>query len=128
MVILDTAVLLWLASDQSKLSVSAKKTIEQNANSLFVSAITAFEIAVKSRRGKLELPLPVMDWFASVLDVHGIRELPMTASIAVAAVQLPPLHNDPCDRIILATAIMNRMKIISCDRLLSQYDEVSVIW
>ena len=128
MILLDTCTLLWLASDQKKLSSKAKKEIEKNAQSLFISAITAFEIAIKCRNGKLELPLPSLDWFTEAIDFHGIREIPVTSSIAVSSVQLPPLHNDPCDRIIIATSQLNAMKIVTCDKLISQYENAEVIW
>ena len=128
MILLDTCTLLWLASDQKKLSSKAKKEIEKNARALFVSAITAFEIAIKCRNGKLELPLPSLDWFTEAIDFHGIREIPVTSSIAVSSVQLPPLHNDPCDRIIIATSQLNAMKIVTCDKLISQYESAEVIW
>lgn len=128
MILLDTCVLLWLASDQKKLSVNAKKAIEQHAESLFVSAITAFEIALKVRNNKLKLQLPAMDWFSEALDFHGIHELPVTSSIAISSVQLPSLHNDPCDRMIIATAQMNAMKILTPDDLISQYKHTEVIW
>ena len=128
MILLDTCTLLWLASDQKKMSPKAKKEIEKNAQSLFVSAITAFEIAIKCRNGKLELPLPPLDWFTEAVDFHGIREIPVTSSIAVSSVQLPPLHSDPCDRIIIATSQLNAMKIVTCDKLISQYENAEVIW
>jgi PIN domain nuclease of toxin-antitoxin system len=128
MIVLDTCALLWLVSDQKKLSRIARKTIEKNANGLFISAITAFEIAVKCRSGKLELPLPPSEWIPKALEFHGIAEIPLTIAIAVASVQLPLLHNDPCDRIIIATARENRMKIITCDDRIAEYGHTDVVW
>jgi len=128
MLLLDTCTLLWLVSDQKQLSAQAIHEIGNNNHDLFVSAISAFEIAIKCRNKRLELPLPSLDWFAEALDFHGIREIPVTGSIAVSAVQLPPLHNDPCDRIIIATALLNAMKIVTCDTLISQYEGVEVVW
>ena len=128
MILLDTCALLWLASDQSRLSPDAKRAIEKNSNALFISAITAFEIAVKCRAKKLTLPLPVEQWIPETLAFHGIGEIAVTSALAVASVQLPPLHNDPCDRIILATAQMNGMKITTPDALISQYPSAPVIW
>jgi len=128
MLLLDTCILLWLSADQKKISKKAKNTIEKNADALFVSAISAFEIAVKARNKKLKLPMSVMDWFSEVLNFHGIHELPVTGHIAISSTQLPPLHNDPCDRIIIATAQTNAMKICTCDKLISQYKEAKVIW
>ena len=128
MLLLDTCALLWLASGQSALSAKAEKAIEKNSHGLFVSAITAFEIAIKCRNGKLELPLPPLDWFLETLDFHGVHEISITSNIAVSAVQLPPLHNDPCDRIIIATSQLNALKIVTCDRLIAQYKNVEVLW
>ena len=127
MIILDTCALLWLAADQKKLSLKARKTIEHQAGSLFVSSISSFEIAIKCRNHKMTLPLPVMQWFTEVIDFHGIKEIPITSDIAVLSAQLPLLHNDPCDRIIIATAQLNNMPILTCDELIHQY-KVNVIW
>ncbi len=128
MILLDTCTLLWLASDQKKLSEIAKKEIKGNAQELFVSAISAFEIAIKYRSGRLKLPLAPGDWFSEALDFHGIREIPVTGRIAVASAQLPLLHNDPCDRIIIATAQLNAMKILTSDNLITSYHQATVIW
>ena len=128
MILLDTCTLLWLASDQKKLSLRAKNEIKNNAQVLFVSAITAFEIAIKCRNRKIELPLPALVWFSDALKFHGIREIPVTSSIAISSVQLPLLHNDPCDRIIIATSVLNAMEIVTCDNLITIYDEAKVIW
>ncbi len=128
MILLDTCALLWLASDQKKLSIKAKKEIEKNTRALFVSAISAFEIAIKCRNGKLELPLSPLEWFSEAADFHGIREIPITSNIAISSVLLPPLHNDPCDRIIIATAQLNAMKILTCDPLISRYKQADVVW
>lgn len=128
MLLLDTCTLLWLAADQKKLSLNAKKAIKDNVLDLFVSAISAFELAIKSRSGKLKLPLSPLDWFSEALDFHGIREIPITSSIAIFSVQLPLLHNDPCDRLIIATAHLNGMKIVTGDSLITSYDQANVIW
>jgi PIN domain nuclease of toxin-antitoxin system len=127
MIILDTCALLWLAADQKKLSLKAKKTIEHNAGALFVSSISSFEIAIKCRNHKMSLPLPVAQWFTQTLDFHGIREIAVTSDIAVCSTELPLLHNDPCDRIIIATAQLKDMTIVTCDELIAQY-KINVVW
>jgi PIN domain nuclease of toxin-antitoxin system len=128
MLLLDTCVLLWLASDTSKLSSIATREIAKNAQGLFVSAISALEIAIKSRNGKLALPLPPQIWFLEALAFHGIHELPVTSAIATASVHLPLLHNDPCDRIIIATSALSGMKIVTCDSLIANYEQADTIW
>jgi PIN domain nuclease of toxin-antitoxin system len=128
MLLLDTCSLLWLASDDDALSVKAKKAIMDNAGALFVSSISAFEIAIKTRNGKILLPLPTGEWFTEALDFHGIREIPITGLIAALSVQLPHVHDDPCDRMIIATAQIHAMKICTCDRLIKKYKQVEVVW
>jgi len=115
-------------ADQSKLTGTVMQAISSYADSLFVSAITAFEIAIKHRQQKLTLPLPPLQWYTEVVTFHGIHELPVTGSIAMMSVQLPSLHNDPCDRIIIATAETNGLSIVTCDKLIAQYPQAKILW
>ena len=128
MILMDTCALLWLVADQTKLSTQAKDEFHNNAGQLFISAISAFEIGIKSKRGKLVLPMSAEKWFHKALDFHGIHEIPLNSKIASTSVQLPPLHNDPCDRFIIATAMQHSMPIITSDQLIAQYDQVRIIW
>ncbi|MGA1825744.1 MAG: type II toxin-antitoxin system VapC family toxin [bacterium] len=128
MILVDTAVLLWLAADQKKLSSKAKKCIIENVGNLFVSSISLFEIALKASKGKLDLPMEAEKWFTKALRFHGIQEIPIDSRIAACSVRLPSLHNDPCDRFIIATALLHAMTIITSDSLIAQYEGVKVIW
>jgi len=128
MLLLDTCVLLWLAADQDRLSEPAKSAMREDADQLFVSSITAFEIAIKARSGKLGLPMGAGEWFAKVMRHHGLTEVAVDGAVAAGSVGLPPLHNDPCDRIIIATALRHKMAVVTCDGLIAQYDQVKVIW
>lgn len=130
MILLDTCALLWLAVDQSRLSTDAKQALEQAAGGLFVSAISAFEIGTKLRRGALSLPargMSVRDWYSEALDFHGVRELPVTGEIALESTALPLHHRDPCDRIIVATARVMSLRVMTPDPLISSY-EVDIAW
>jgi len=126
-VILDTCALLWLADDQSKLSERARGAIEQSAGSLFISSITAFEITLKHRRGALRLPLEPADWLREALEHHGIADIPVDWRVAERAASLPPLHRDPTDRMIVATALATGLAILTPDPLIAAYD-VRVVW
>lgn len=128
MLLLDTCTLLWLAADESRLSEKARDLIRENADGLFVSAISAFEIAVKHRKGALRLPLPPRSWFPQVTKHHGVGELPVTSQVALLSAELPPLHNDPCDRIIVATAQAERLPILTPDPLIRAYPEAETCW
>lgn len=128
MILLDTCVFLWLAADQAKLSANSRQSLRLNAGRLFVSSISAFEIAVKAKKGKLNLPVNPEDWFSRALRHHGIREIPVNSRIAVQSIALPPLHNDPCDRIIIATALEHTMPVVTSDRLIKQYPGITATW
>ena len=128
MLLLDTCTLLWLAADEARLSDPARELIRENADSLFVSAISAFEIAVKHRKGALRLPVAPGSWFPHIVQHHGIQELPVTSGIAILSAELPLLHNDPCDRIIVATAHTERLRILTPDPLIRAYPGTEVCW
>lgn len=128
MVLLDTCVLLWLASEQSALTERVKKTLLDHAGNLYISSISAFEIAIKVKKGKMELPLPPTEWIQDALRLHGIEEIPVNAEIAAASATLPDIHNDPCDRIILATARVHNMPIVTADKTIPQYPGIETVW
>ena len=128
MILLDTCVFLWMASAQEELSEVAKNTIGDNTGNLYLSSISAFEIAIKSRNGKLKLPLPAPEWIQMALELHGIEELPVHSRIATQSALLPLIHKDPCDRFIIATAQIYHMQILTRDRTIPKYPDVQVVW
>jgi PIN domain nuclease of toxin-antitoxin system len=119
-VILDTCALLWLASRDKKLSRSALKQINE-APAVYVSAISGFEIAIKVAKGKLQLPGPPQEWFERIVEHHGLAVLPLELKVCIAAAQLPPIHEDPCDRFIIAAAKMNDLVVVTADERFEQY-------
>ena len=118
--ILDTCALLWLASGDKKLSRSALKAIHEAA-AVYVSAISGFEIAIKAAKGRLKLPKPPQEWFHKVVAHHGLAVLPLELNVCIAAAQLPPLHNDPCDRFIIATAKLHELTVVTTDEQFEKY-------
>ena len=118
--ILDTCALLWLASGSKKLSRAALKDINA-ASAVYVSAISGFEIALKTGAGKLELSRPVEEWFKQVAEHHGLTVLPLDLEICIAAAKLPPIHDDPCDRFIIATAKLNDLTVVTADERFEKY-------
>jgi len=127
MALLDTHVLIWLASDPGKLSVSLMRALEQNRAQLQVSVVTSWEIALLVRRGRLALPLPAADFLERALAWHGIEELPLQRAAILRAVGLPELHADPFDRILIAEAQLRGVPLLSQDRVVARYPGVKVI-
>ena len=128
MLLLDTCTLVWLDSDPALLSASARQEIGNQARSLFVSSVSALELAIKIRKGKLTLPMPLETWFPGVLAAHGIEEIVVDWRVSAATGALPLLHSDPFDRIIIATAKLNNQSIVTPDQLIRAYSDVPVVW
>ena len=118
--ILDTCALLWLASGSKKLSRSTLKQINR-ASAVYVSAISSFEISLKVGHAKLELSHPVEEWFKRVAEHHGLTILPLDLEACIAAAKLPPIHDDPFDRFIIATAKSNDLTVVTADEQFGEY-------
>ena len=118
--ILDTCALLWLASGDKKLSRAALKEINE-APAVYISAISGFEIAIKTARGKLKLPHPPQVWFEKIVEHHGLAVLPLELNVCIAAARLPPIHNDPCDRFIIAAAKLHDLTVVTSDEQFEKY-------
>jgi PIN domain nuclease of toxin-antitoxin system len=125
MLLLDTCALLWLASDQQQLSRRVLGMIDR-APIIYISGITCFEIGIKYQSGKLKLPLSPREWCAGVLKHHDVSVLPLDAEICIKATELPSIHRDPCDRFIIATALIHDLRIITADERFREYG-VSII-
>jgi PIN domain nuclease of toxin-antitoxin system len=105
MILLDTHIWLWLLHEPNQLSSKAKAVIdlEEPQNGLLVSAISVWEIAVKSSIGKLSLPLPINEWYELAQTHSGIVIELLSPVDAIASTQLPGnFHKDPADRILIA--------------------------
>ena len=128
MILLDTCVLLWLVLEPRRISARAHSVIATPGGKLAVSAISAFEIALKVQKRKLALPLPSDEWWKAALVHHGIECIPVSAEIALASVALPQHHHDPADRIIIATGAHHAAAIVTSDALFQNYEGISVVW
>jgi len=118
--ILDTCAILWLAEGGKQLSAEARQLIE-DAPVVYVSAISAFEIAVKWRAGKLRLPVPPGEWFQGIVEHHGLAVQALDWDVCIAAAALPPVHKDPCDRFIIAAAKIGRLTVVTGDPVFRSY-------
>ena len=128
MLLLDTCTLLWLTSDQAKLSLAARQALSARAGQLYVSSVSGFEIAQKAAKGKLVLPRPPADWMALALRLHGLKSLALDMESAMAAGALPALHADPFDRLLIASAQAHRLILLTPDPLIRQYPTLTTIW
>lgn len=118
--ILDTCALLWLAQGGGRLSSRALSQIGA-APAVYVSAISGFEVGVKYRKGKLALPAQPLEWFEAVVDHHGLQVLPVDLQTCIRSIELPAVHADPVDRIIVATAERQSLPVVTADAIFTRY-------
>ena len=123
--LLDTCALIWLAMGGGQLSAKARQAIDEAA-AVYVSSISAFEIAYASVRGRIDLPCDPKRWYYDVLDKHSLAEIRLSGKIAIASTKLPMLHRDPCDRFIIATAQLEDLPIVTADRKFRKYNVVII--
>ncbi len=128
MILLDTHTLVWLASDTGQLSPAAKDALLAHPASLHVSVVSAWEISILVKRGRLILPFPPEEYLTRAMAQHRLIELPLTRRVAQASVLLPDLHNDPFDRILIAECHERSLSIITRDAMIPRYPGLQVIW
>ncbi|MFO7602145.1 MAG: type II toxin-antitoxin system VapC family toxin [Candidatus Desulfacyla sp.] len=119
--LLDTCALLWLAQGGGQLSAETLRELA-DAPFVYVSAISGFEIGIKYKKGKLGLPVPPSEWFPAIVDHHGLQVLSLDLDICIQSTQLPPVHPDPCDRMIIATAKRHGLRVVTADSVFKVYD------
>jgi PIN domain nuclease of toxin-antitoxin system len=130
MILLDTCTLLWLVHAPVRLSAAAREVLLRADEVRAVSAVSAWEIAIKAASGKLTLPrgMTALAWFTDACTDYGLAELPVGARQFCQAMDLPPIHRDPCDRVIVATALDQRARIVTADTVIRSYPGVEVVW
>lgn len=127
MILLDTHMWYWWADSSPKLSRHHRQLIEA-ADELRVSVISGWEIAKKSQVGKLELDRPVAEWLAWAAVLPKIRLLPVSLEIAVEACRLPgTFHRDPADELIVATARVLNLPLLTADAKILAYQHVTLL-
>ena len=131
MIVLDTHTWLWWVSNPENISPPARKIIDNTVENdeILISSISAWEIALLVAKGRLQLTIEVSDWIAKSERLPFVKFIPIDNAIAVKSVSLPkPLHNDPADRIIVATATIVGASLVTKDERILNYPHVKTIW
>jgi PIN domain nuclease of toxin-antitoxin system len=126
-VLLDTHSWLWMVGESGRLADSSRGLLREPSNELFLSAASAWEMAIKYAAGKLRLPQPpaalITQWMAEV----RMGALPILHAHALRAGELPLHHRDPFDRLLIAQAQIEGLIVLTADRVFAKYD-VPVHW
>lgn len=118
--LLDTHVLLWAAGSPDRLNKTSRNLITNQTNSLFFSAASLWELAIKRSLNRPDFRVDPEQLRRGLLD-NGYREIAITGAHAIAVERLPPLHKDPFDRILIAQAAIEQITLITSDAVLASY-------
>lgn len=129
--LLDTHAFLWFINDDKSLSQAAKAVIEDPANTIYLSVASVWEMAIKVRLGKLDMPLPFLDFMTDQMRRNRrLRLLGINIEHAAIVANLPLHHlhhRDPFDRMIVAQSVLAKFSIVTRDRAFEDY-EVESYW
>lgn len=125
--LLDTHTFIWWIIDDERLSRTARKIIESERNDIYLSAASCWEIVIKAKLGKIELPRRPDQFIAKILAENKFLNLPVIPSHALNLFNLPDIHRDPFDRMLLSQSKTENMPIITSDELIVKYP-VNTIW
>jgi len=131
MIVLDTHVWVWWLANVQPLSLKVQKLLRegQSQKSIYISAISVWEVAQLATCGRLQLTIDYVDWITQAESLPFINFIPVDKHIALKSIQLPaPLHQDPADRIIIATTVVLGAVLITKDEKILQYPHVKTMW
>ncbi len=126
-ILLDTCTFLWVITGDSRLSPKVRESFVAPEHRVTLSAVSAWEIAIKHRLGKLPLPAPPEDFIPEQRIAHGIDALPLEESAALMVTKLPDHHRDPFDRMLICQAIVEGATIATPDPEIIKYP-VATLW
>ncbi len=126
-VLLDTHTFLWWNVDVIRLSTRVREIIHDSHNEIFFSVASGWEIAIKHAQGRLELPEPPEVYVTESLVHNRFTPLPIQLSHALRVHQLPRIHQDPFDRLLVAQSQLEGLALLSSDIYIQRYD-VKTIW
>ena len=118
--LLDTHLLLWAAGDPKKLSLKARRLIADTDNELMFSAASIWEVAIKRTLGRVDFQVDTRLFRRGLID-NGYVELPVFSAHAVAVENLPSIHKDPFDRLLVAQSLVEGIVLLTSDARVAQY-------
>ena len=120
-ILLDTHIFLWFISGDSRLSADIRDAIRDTDNEVYLSVVSVWESIIKYQLGKLPLPEPPETYLPRQRDLHQIVSLAVDENSVAQLAQLPPLHRDPFDRMLICQALQNGLAIATVDAAIRAY-------
>ena len=121
-ILLDTHIFLWALAEPNRLGEKAKSLLKSSKNRLYLSAASSWEISIKASLGKLPLPEAPENYISSRIASLNIIPLDVKLYHTFIVYRLPLHHRDPFDRLLIATAIAEKIKLMSADEKFANYD------
>lgn len=130
MLLLDTHTWIWAISAEKQLSAKAKKLIKKTpANQRAIASISIWEFAMLCSRGSIHVKVTPEQWLDNAVHKTGIQVFDLSAQVALESCNLPgKFHKDPADRIIVATARIHNMNLVTKDQKIIDYPHVESVW
>jgi PIN domain nuclease of toxin-antitoxin system len=125
--LMDTHTFLWWTLDDPQLSPLCRQIISDTSNTIYLSAASAWEIAIKFQKGKLPLPETPERFIVSRIALYKLKPLPITIRHTLQVAALAAHHNDPFDRILIVQSQIENLPILTLDSLIAQYP-VQTLW
>jgi PIN domain nuclease of toxin-antitoxin system len=122
--LLDTHIWIWLVRGEGRIAEDILELIfaAAGAGSMFLSVMSIWELSLLDAKGRITLNVPCLTWVRTALDRSGAVTVPLTAEVAVSCHQLPgQLHSDPVDRVLVATARIEGLTLVTRDRAILEY-------
>ena len=119
--LLDTHAFIWASTEPIRLPLKVRTALVDPANEVLLSHACVWEIEIKLGLGKLQLLKPIEQIVDDQIRCNGLTELPIALRHIYALRQLPRIHRDPFDRLLVAQAISEQARLVSCDPILSRY-------
>ena len=129
MILLDTHIWIWFADESAQLTEQHRQVIEHHrADGLGVSAISCWEVAKLVEYNRLKLAWPIEEWMEAATTLPGVQLIELTPKIAIASTKLPGnFHRDPADQIIVATAQVYDLELLTLDKRMLKYDHFHTV-
>ncbi len=127
--LLDTHVWIWMMDYPEKLPKKVRTAFRKEAGPLAVSLMSVWEIAKLVQKSRIDLNMPLERWVYNALDSSLICKINLDERVAIESTRLPgDFHNDPAEQILVATARVHRLTLVTADRKILTYSHVKTLW
>lgn len=126
--LLDTHVFIWWTCDPDTIPAQTLKALQNSSNEVFFSSAVSWEVQIKLAIGKITFREPWETIVRREVEKNSFRVLPVTLEHTFSLQNLPPIHKDPFDRMLIAQALTEECILVTNDTLISDYPDVAILW